>query len=117
MMLLFTRYKALGLGLLGLISLGTHGRINESRSERNRPHVIIIQGFQFQPGTDTVRVGESVMWKNQDIVPHTATSDARRFDSKTIEAKGSWSLVAKKKGRLSYHCTFHPTMKGVVVIR
>jgi plastocyanin len=107
----------LGLGLLSLISSGTPGGAKDSRYELSKPRVITIQGFQFRPATDTVRVGESVTWKNQDIVPHTATSNTRRFDSKTIDAKGSWRFVARKKGRLSYHCTFHPTMKGVIIVR
>lgn len=116
---LLARPLVLGFGLLSsFISSSAPGRAKDPRrSEHSGPAVITIQGYQFRPATDTVHVGDSVTWVNQDIAPHTATSDTRRFDSKTIDAKGSWRLVAKKKGRLSYHCTFHPTMKGVIIVR
>ncbi len=84
---------------------------------RDRTHSITIKGFQFQPTVDTLQVGDSISWSNQDIVPHTVTAELRGFDSGTIPARASWHLVARKPGRVTYHCTLHPTMKGILVIR
>jgi len=110
--------QVLGVSLLWLAATGHWGGCAPAPAHGARvTHVVTIKGFQFQPMVDTVHVGDSVSWRNQDIVPHTATSDVRRFDSGTIPAQASWRFVPRKRGRVAYHCTFHPTMKGMLVIR
>lgn len=79
-------------------------------------HVVIIEGMQFHPASLTVRSGDRIVWRNQDLVPHTATA-VGAFDSKTIAVQGSWAYVAHASGTYSYVCSFHPTMKGVLVVR
>lgn len=44
----------------------------------------------------------------QDLVPHTATSEAGGFDSKTIQADESWKNTAGTKGEFAYIGAFHP---------
>lgn len=78
-------------------------------------HTVTIEGMQFQPATVTVKAGDTVVWRNKDLVPHTATA-AGKFDSKSIAPGGQWSWTAKAKGRQDYVCSFHPTMKGTVVV-
>ena len=36
-------------------------------------HTVAIRELKFQPAVLTVKVGDTVEWKNDDIVPHTAT--------------------------------------------
>jgi plastocyanin len=83
------------------------------------PHRIRIASFRFVPAADTVRVGQSVTFRNEDLVPHTATADdsTRKFESGTIAANGTWRFTARRKGVVSYHCRFHPTMRGTIVVR
>ena len=78
--------------------------------------VIHIHAFQFAPA-DTVQVGDTVVWTNDDVVPHTATDIGKRFDSGTIESGAEWRLVAPAPGTFSYECTLHPTMRGTLVVR
>ena len=82
-------------------------------------HQIRIASFRFVPAADTVRVGQSVTFGNEDLVPHTATADdsTRKFESGTIAANGTWRFTARRKGVMSYHCRFHPTMRGTLVVR
>jgi plastocyanin len=85
-------------------------------------HVIAIDGMQFQPATVTVKRGDKVVWQNKDIVPHTATATATataagKFDSRDIAVNRSWSWTAKAPGRYEYVCTYHPTMKGALVVQ
>ena len=82
-----------------------------------RPHPIHIRNFAFAPAVDTVRAGRAVTVRNHDLVPHTATADSGGFDSGSIAADGSWRFVARRKGVVTYHCRFHPTMRGTLVIR
>jgi plastocyanin len=44
-----------------------------------------------------VAAGDTVIWKNEDIVPHTATVK-KVFDSKELPSGKSWSYVAHRRG-------------------
>jgi plastocyanin len=79
-------------------------------------HVVTIDSFAFKPPTVTVKAGDTIEWRNDDPVPHTATSKQGGFDSGSIAAGATWRYVAKKKGRFAYDCTFHPIMKGEIVV-
>lgn len=79
-------------------------------------HTVRIKNFVFEPARLEVQTGDTIVWTNEDIVPHTATAKSA-FDSKGIEAGKSWRFVAKATGTFAYVCTFHPTMKGEVVVR
>jgi plastocyanin len=84
-----------------------------------RTHVVEISGFGFRPETLTVAAGDTVRWVNHDAVPHSATAgpdSARVFDSGSIAAGGEWRMVARE-GRQDYYCVFHPTMRGLLVVR
>jgi plastocyanin len=81
-------------------------------------HVILISRFGYQPSALTVRAGETVEWKNDGMVPHTATSvDGKAFDSGQIETGASWRVTLTRKGTFDYICTLHPNMKGRLVVR
>jgi len=78
----------------------------------------VISGSRFQLPALTVNAGDTVEWKNSDIVPHTATStDSKTFDSGRIEVGAKWEYVATKKGIFNYECTFHPNMQGQLVVK
>ena len=81
-----------------------------------RKWTVHIQGFRFVPETLEVSVGDTVVWKNDDIVPHTATAK-KVFDSKNLDNGQSWSYTAKHKGEFAYICTYHPTMKAQLNVR
>ena len=78
-------------------------------------HTVTIESLQFKPAVLTVRQGDTVVWVNRDVVPHTATTKPT-FDSGEIAAGRSWKMVANKKGRYDYICTVHPTMKATLVV-
>ena len=78
-------------------------------------HTVVIEGFEFHPATLTVHRGDRIVWRNKDLVPHTATSHGV-FDSRSIAPGSSWTYVARKVGTLPYVCTFHPTMQGSLAV-
>ena len=47
----------------------------------SKTHTVTIEGMRFQPERLTVARGDTVVWVNKDLVPHTATSEAGGFDS------------------------------------
>ena len=81
-----------------------------------KTHTIAMDGTRFIPETLTVQRGDRVVWVNKDPFPHTATAPGT-FDSKSIAAGHSWSYVARKPGELAYVCTFHPGMKGTLLVQ
>ncbi len=72
--------------------------------------VIEIREFEFVPEQPAVSPGDIVVWKNLDIVPHTATSEDNSWDSGLIEAGGTWETVVTEDMVLAYYCRFHPSM-------
>jgi plastocyanin len=79
-------------------------------------HTVKIEGMKFVPATLTVQRGDTVVWRNDDVVPHTATANGV-FDSGNIAVGRSWSRAMKKSGRHEVVCTFHPGMKARVVVQ
>ena len=77
---------------------------------------ILISGFKYQPDALTMRVGDTVEWKNADIVPHTVTAADKSFNSGAIKPGATWKLVVKKAGTFPYVCTPHPNMHGKLIV-
>jgi plastocyanin len=94
-----------------------------SQSESAAPKVVtvLIRDFKFEPATVTVHEGETVEWKNEDSVPHTATENADgkkpAFDSGYLQTGAAWRYVAQNKGTYNYICTLHPNMQGTLIIQ
>jgi plastocyanin len=76
-----------------------------------------VQDFLFRPGRLEISAGTTVVWTNQGQVVHTVTALDRSFDSGDIEPGERRSITFSRPGTYSYHCTPHPFMKGVVVVR
>jgi plastocyanin len=93
-----------------------HGSIGPAAAgPKPATHTITIENMQFQPATLTVRLGDSIVWVNKDLFPHTAT--AAGFDSAQIAPGGSWKYRTRKKGEMAYACSLHPTMTAVVNVK
>ena len=81
-------------------------------------HTVTIDAARYQPAALTITAGDSVVWVNKDLIPHTATSKtAGVFDSTVIAAGESWTYTPAKKGTSAYVCTFHPTMTGTLTVK
>lgn len=79
-------------------------------------HAVEIRGFVFAPDTVVAAVGDTVVWTNHDVVPHTATRSGGP-DTGQIDANGSGRWVVEAAGTHDYVCAYHPTMRGTVVVR
>jgi plastocyanin len=58
-----------------------------------------------------------VEWKNDDPLAHTVTADDGSWDSGLIQPGATWRRTFDRPGTYPFHCTPHPFMKGVVVVR
>ncbi len=75
-------------------------------------HEVLIQGMKFVPDRLQVHVGDTVVWRNDDLVPHTVTAKGGSFDSPQIESGKTWRVIIRKRGEFPYFCRFHPLMKA-----
>ncbi len=72
----------------------------------------------YSPNPTTMRVGQTVAWKNNDSTAHDATQDASRFQTGTINAGAtSAPITMSTAGTFAYHCTIHPGMVGTLVVQ
>jgi plastocyanin len=80
-------------------------------------HTVEIRGMEFHPAALTVAAGDTIVWINRDIVPHTATATGRtKWDTGPLSQGQVGRYVARGVGVVRYACTFHPTMHGKLVI-
>jgi plastocyanin len=87
-----------------------------SASPPTETHHILISGFKYQPDVLTAHVGDTVEWKNADIVPHTVTAADKSFNSGAIKPGATWKLIVKKAGTYPYACMPHPNMRGTLIV-
>jgi plastocyanin len=80
-------------------------------------HRVAIEGMQFRPEVVSVSRGDSIVWTNNDLFPHTVTAKSGAFDSHEIKPGESWTYRAAKASELDYVCSLHPTMKAVLRVR
>ena len=79
------------------------------------------QGLNYVPASVTVAKGGSVVWKNNDPVPHTVTSTsvpsgASSFDSGNMNSTATYTVTFIVSGTYQYKCSYHPWMTGTVVV-
>ena len=103
--------------LLICTALALAGITASEGAARPKTHTVTIHGMQFVPASLEVNLGDTIICQNEDVVPHTATSDRKSFDSGMIEPGRSWKYVVKNKGSYSYRCAYHPTMKGGLIVQ
>jgi len=74
-------------------------------------------GMSFSPASATLRVGQTVAWKNNDTDIHTATDNAGRFNTGTVTRGATSAPIAMTAtGSFPYHCSFHPGMVATLTV-
>ena len=82
-----------------------------------RQHIVEIQAFSFSPQRTVVSPGDTIVWINRDIVPHTVTANGGTWRSHALEEGESWEIVVETSGAYAYFCEFHPHRTGVLAAR
>lgn len=84
----------------------------------NKPHVytILISDMKFQPEQIVVSKGDTVIWKNNDMVAHDITElPDKKWSSSEIPSGRSWKMAVTHSS--DYYCSIHPVMKGRIVMK
>jgi plastocyanin len=80
---------------------------------------ISMKNIQFNPATAHAKVGQTVVWTNDDgAIPHNVTyvSGPTFTSSSTFNGGGTFKVKLTKAGTIQYRCTIHPTMTGTLVV-
>ena len=78
---------------------------------------VTMSAIKFRADTIVIGVGQAVRWNNADPVGHTVTFDNGEPGSALIDPNGAYVHRFDRAGTFTYHCTPHPFMKGVVVVK
>jgi plastocyanin len=119
------------IGMFGYLTVlpnsAYNGTIHSTASTASGSQVSIEYGsasnttsVYFSPPTIVVVLGvnNTITWTNNDIAAHTVTSDTvGAFNSGNIAAGSSWSYTFTSPGTYGYHCSYHPWMKGTVIVK
>ena len=78
----------------------------------------------YQPLATTVVNGSTVVWRNDDTAPHTATSGigpsdtnkGKVFDTGIIPTGSSRTATINGQGTVNYFCSLHPWMVGLITV-
>lgn len=81
-----------------------------------RRHRVTIEGFRFAPARVLVAPGDTVVWINRDLVPHTLTAQDESWDSREVAANATWEMRITEATASAYFCRYHPRMQGRVVV-
>lgn len=73
--------------------------------------------LSFSPNPGTIKIGQTVAWRNADNTTHTATSDTGTFNVSVSPGATSSPIVMSTAGSFNYHCTIHPTMIGTLNVQ
>lgn len=80
--------------------------------------IVTIKSLKYSSGTVEIKPGETVEWVNDDLTPHTVTSDSGgELNSGSMDVGATWSHTFNQPGRFPYFCTFHREMKGSVIVK
>jgi plastocyanin len=79
--------------------------------------VVDVRQLAFAPNLVEIGAGGTVAWTNRDELPHTVTADDGAWDSGNIAPGATWRRTFDRPGTYRFHCTPHPFMKGVIVVR
>ena len=72
----------------------------------------------FNPPSVSAKVGQTVVWANQDTAPHNVTyvSGPSFSSSSTMNPGARFKLKLTTAGTIHYFCSIHPFMKATIVV-
>lgn len=83
-------------------------------------HVVLIQGFSFQPAVLRVKLGDTIKFTNLDGTSHDVVprkdSPFQFFPSPVLKQGESFTLTVHQNLDIDIFCSIHPGMSGLEVL-
>lgn len=99
--------------------------------DMNEPNIVMptkssrpgceIKDSCYIPSEISIKVGESVIWQNQDAAFHSVTSGVYGkpdglFDSGHLDPNQYFKISFENVGEYDYYCSLHPWMKAKIIV-
>jgi plastocyanin len=94
------------------VTLALAPAVARAADERN----VDIEDLKYKPAEIKVKVGETVVWTNNDDREHTITADDNSFKSGPLRTGKTYRRKFTAAGRYPYHDDHFGRMKGVVIV-
>ena len=78
---------------------------------------VSIKDFKFVPADVNIKVGDTVVWTNEDSVAHTVESSDGTLKSDELSQGDNYKHTFTQAGAYNYKCGIHPSMKGSVTVQ
>ncbi|HMF26697.1 MAG TPA: cupredoxin family copper-binding protein [Pseudolabrys sp.] len=86
-----------------------------SVSARAETIQVTIDKLVFAPAEVNAKIGDTIEWVNKDSLLHNAKATNGDW-TVNLPPKQNGQVVLKKAGTIDYSCTFHPNMKGRIIV-
>ena len=88
-------------------------------------YTVGMEGWEFNPPELTIKVGDTVIWYNDDDTAHNIAFEIEFADAPTmnkpqkVRMTEKWSFTFDKPGVYKYICKIHRNydMNGVVIVK
>jgi plastocyanin len=100
----------LGIAIAGIALLAAVGNANAAETIN-----VTIKGLKFTPSAVTAHVGDTIVWTNEDAMPHTSTARDKTWDLPIPPGKSA-SLIVATAGAFDYFCKIHPSVTGKLTV-
>lgn len=105
-----TLARALGCAFILGICLGASGGAAAAEYE------IAIKAMKFAAAPARLKVGDVIIWRNDDMFRHTATASDGSFDV-DLPPKAVKRMTLEAAGAIEYYCRFHTGMVAKLDVR
>jgi plastocyanin len=102
---------------VGTIWMAACSKSSSSNNGGTGAPTITMQNMVFSNTSVTITAGTKVTWNNNDNMTHTVTSDNAIFNSGDMAAGNTFNFTFNTPGTYSYHCVYHSTMTGVIIVQ
>jgi plastocyanin len=104
----------------GLILLLCLGAVFGAESRDDDAAKVTIKDLKFVPAKLTIKPGETVIWTNTDDNDHTVdfddTEKKPRVKSGNLGNGDTFKHKFERPGKFPYSCSYHPRMKGIIIV-
>jgi amicyanin len=80
------------------------------------PVQVSIADMAYGPDAITIHAGDSVVWTNNEVMPHTVTFKDHSPSSRLMQRGQTFTRVFDQPGTYEYFCAIHPKMVARVVV-
>ena len=109
--------RAGGIAVVCVAALGAAVRSTRDSMHANPVrHEVQMRAISFTPAELAVAVGDTVEWRNADIVRHNAVR-VDLFETGDLRPGEHGTWVPSDTGTFTYRCTIHTRMRGKIVVR